>query len=43
MFDPKSIMLYAFDAALFADVLGPTNSNTKVSPMDVAMIKKMYP
>ena len=42
-FDPKSIMLYAFDAALFADGLGPTNSNTKVSPMDVAMIKKMYP
>ena len=43
MFDPKSIMLYAFDAALFADGLGPTNSNTKVSTMDVAMIKKMYP
>lgn len=42
-FDPKSIMLYAFDGALFADGKGPTNENTIVSPMDIAMIKKMYP
>jgi len=41
-FDPKSIMLYAFDAALFADGKGPTNENTNVSPKDVALIKKMY-
>jgi hypothetical protein len=43
VFDPKSIMLYAFDGALFADGLGPTNENTTVSALDVAMIKKMYP
>ncbi|MER9304242.1 hypothetical protein [Mesorhizobium sp. M0496] len=42
-FDPDSIMLYAFDAALFSDGLGPTNQNTVVSPTDVKMIKKMYP
>jgi hypothetical protein len=42
-FDPKSIMLYAFDGALFADGLGPTNTNTKLSPSDVTMIKSMYP
>jgi hypothetical protein len=42
-FDPKSIMLYAFDAALFADGLGPTNSNTKPSATDLKMIKQMYP
>jgi hypothetical protein len=42
-FDPKSIMLYAFDGALFADGLGPTNENTTVSAKDVTMIKKMYP
>jgi hypothetical protein len=42
-FDPKSIMLYSFDGALFADGLGPTNENTNGSPTDVAMIKKMYP
>ena len=42
-FDPKSIMLYSFDGALFADGLGATNENTNVSPTDVAMIKKMYP
>ena len=43
VFDPKSIMLYAFDGALFADGLGPTNENSTVSSKDVAMIKKMYP
>jgi hypothetical protein len=42
-FDPKSIMLYSFDGALFADGLGPTNSNTKLSPRDIKMIKEMYP
>jgi Matrixin len=42
-FDPKSIMLYAFDGKLFADGLGPTNSNTKLSPRDITMIKSMYP
>jgi len=42
-FDPQSIMLYAFDGALFADGLGPTNTNTKLSPADVKMIKSMYP
>lgn len=42
-FDPKSIMLYAFDGALFADGKGPTNENTVVSKLDVTMIKKMYP
>lgn len=43
VFDPKSIMLYAFDGKLFADGLGPTNENTNVSPTDITMIKKMYP
>jgi serralysin len=42
-FDPKSIMLYSFDGKLFADGLGPTNSNTKLSPRDITMIKSMYP
>lgn len=42
-FDPKSIMLYAFDGVLFADGKGPTNENTKVSALDSSMIKKMYP
>jgi hypothetical protein len=42
-FDPKSIMLYSFDGALFADGLGPTNSNTTLSRSDVAMIRSMYP
>jgi hypothetical protein len=42
-FDPKSIMLYSFDEALFADGKGPTNSNTKLSETDVRMIKSMYP
>jgi hypothetical protein len=42
-FDPKSIMLYAFDAALFSDGLGPTNENTQLSVTDRGMIKQMYP
>jgi hypothetical protein len=42
-YDPKSIMLYDFDAALFADGLGPTNSNTKLSSYDIKMIKSMSP
>lgn len=41
-FDARSIMLYAFDAALFADGLGPTNSNTTVSQSDIQMIRAMY-
>lgn len=43
VFDPKSIMLYAFDAALFADGKGPTNENSKCSPDDIKMIGTMYP
>jgi hypothetical protein len=43
MFDPKSIMLYAFDADLFSDGKGPTNSNSKLSAKDISMIKQMYP
>jgi hypothetical protein len=42
-FDPDSIMLYSFDGASFADGLGPTNDNTKVSVRDKTLIKKMYP
>jgi hypothetical protein len=42
-YDPQSIMLYAFDGALFADGLGPTNSNTKLSQADITWIKSMYP
>jgi Astacin (Peptidase family M12A) len=42
-FDPKSIMLYAFDGRLFSDGKGPTNTNTKVSPTDIKMMKSMYP
>ncbi|MFN6107592.1 MAG: M12 family metallopeptidase [Planctomycetaceae bacterium] len=42
-YDPKSIMLYEFDAALFSDGLGPTNSNTKLSPTDISMIRSLYP
>ncbi|MBN8213427.1 MAG: hypothetical protein J0M09_10950 [Xanthomonadales bacterium] len=42
-FDPKSIMLYSFDAELFADGKGATNENTQLSPTDRAMIRKMYP
>ena len=41
--DPKSIMLYAFDAALFSDGLGPTNNNTQLSPTDISMIRSLYP
>ncbi len=42
-YDPKSIMLYSFDGALFSDGLGPTNENSTVSKHDVQMIKEMYP
>ncbi len=42
-YDPKSIMLYDFDAALFADGLGPTNTNNTPSKLDVQMIGRMYP
>ncbi len=42
-YDPTSIMLYSFDAALFSDGLGPTNENSSVSKRDVQMIKAMYP
>ena len=42
-FDPASIMLYAFDAALFSDGGGPTNENTALSALDKAMIGEMYP
>ncbi len=42
-FDPASIMLYAFDAELFADGEGPTNNNSDLSRTDRAMIRKMYP
>jgi len=42
-FDPESIMLYAFDGALFSDRLGPTNENRTASPRDIKMIKEMYP
>jgi hypothetical protein len=42
-FDPKSIMLYFFDGALFSDGLGPTNENSKPSASDIKMIRDMYP
>jgi len=42
-YDPQSIMLYAFDAALFSDGLGPTNENTTVSKKDISLIKSLYP
>lgn len=42
-FDPRSIMLYSFDAQLFADGLGPTNENSQLSPTDRTMIRQMYP
>lgn len=42
-FDPASIMLYDFDARLFSDNKGPTNSNSKLSPLDKDMIGEMYP
>lgn len=41
-FDPRSIMLYSFDAALFSDGLGPTNNNKTVSQSDIQMIRSMY-
>ena len=43
VFDPKSIMLYDFDARLFSDGLGPTNENEKLSRTDIRMIGTMYP
>ena len=42
VYDPKSIMLYAFDAALFTDGLGPTNENGRLSALDRKMIVEMY-
>ncbi|WP_411884395.1 M12 family metallopeptidase [Polaromonas sp. YR568] len=42
-FDAKSIMLYSFDAQLFSDGRGPTNQNSRLSPTDQTMVKKMYP
>ena len=42
-YDAKSIMLYEFDAALFSDGKGPTPTNTKESPKDIAKIREMYP
>jgi len=41
-YDPKSIMLYSFDGRLFSDGLGPTNTNTKLSAVDIKMIGSMY-
>lgn len=41
-FDPKSIMLYSFDAQLFSDGRGPTNENSQLSATDRTMIKQMY-
>ena len=43
VYDPQSIMLYAFDGALFSDGLGPTNQNTNLSQTDITMIRTMYP
>lgn len=42
-FDPKSIMLYSFDARLFSDGKGPTNENSEVSSHDRQVIGRMYP
>ena len=42
-FDPKSIMLYAFDGRLFSDGKGPTNENSELSKTDVMMIEDLYP
>jgi hypothetical protein len=42
MFDPKSIMLYQFDASLFTDHKG-TQLNTALSKSDKKMISEMYP
>jgi hypothetical protein len=43
VFDPESIMLYAFDGALFHDGRGPTNTNSHESTLDVKKIAQMYP
>lgn len=43
VFDPKSIMLYAFGAELFADGKGATNENSQLSPTDRTMIRQLYP
>lgn len=42
-FDDASIMLYAFDGRLFSDGLGPTNTNSALSPKDITKMKEMYP
>ncbi len=42
-YDDASIMLYAFDSKLFMDNLGPTNTNSKLSPKDVTKMQEMYP
>lgn len=41
-YDPKSIMLYMFDAGLFSDGLGPTNSNSSISQYDIDTMKRIY-
>jgi hypothetical protein len=43
VYDPASIMLYAFPAELFSDGKGPTNENTELSPKDKQKIAQMYP
>lgn len=42
-YDDHSIMLYAFDGRLFSDNLGPTNTNSSLSPNDISKMKEMYP
>lgn len=42
-FDPQSIMLYMFDAVLFADGKGGTNENISLSPSDKKKIAALYP
>lgn len=42
-YDPKSIMLYMFDAELFADGQGGTNGNNSLSKTDKEMIAELYP
>ncbi|MBV8856221.1 MAG: matrixin family metalloprotease [Acidobacteria bacterium] len=42
IFDPKSIMLYQFDGALFKNGKG-TPENTHLSPLDEQFIAQMYP
>lgn len=41
-FDPDSIMLYPFPASLTLDGVG-TPMNTRLSPADIAYIRKVYP